>query len=116
MTMALRWKVLGSWAAFSADRWVRSTSGMIVLWTVLGFTAMRMDNFAHGGGLLTGAVLGAVFVGTSTRPTAVKLAALGAFTLALLALLAAAAHRWPGEKSVWEDYQNALRNRGTDAT
>jgi rhomboid protease GluP len=114
MTMALRWKVLGSWQAFTADRWVRSTGGMIVLWTVLGFTAMRMDNFAHGGGFLTGAVLGAVFVGTTARPRAVKAAALGAFVVALLGLLAAAAHRWPGEKSAWEDYQTALQVRGLD--
>lgn len=115
MTMALRWRVLGSWEAFTADRWVRSTGGMIVLWTVLGFTAMRMDNFAHGGGFLTGAILGAVFVGTSTKSKATKTIALGAFVLALVALLGAAAHRWPGEKSLWEEYESDLRTRGLGA-
>ncbi len=111
MTMALRWKVLGSWEAFTADRWVRSTGGMIVLWTVLGFTVMHFDNFAHGGGLLTGVVLGAVFVGTAAKPRSVKIVALGAFLVALGLLLGAAAHRWPGEKSAWEDYQTRLRER-----
>jgi rhomboid protease GluP len=107
MTMALRWKVLGSWAAFIADGWVRSTGSMIVVWTILGFTAMSMDNFAHLGGLLTGGVLGAVFVSTHSKPRSAKIAALAAYVVALVCLLAAAAHRWPGEKSRVEAYENA---------
>lgn len=109
MTMALRYRVLGGFEAFAADRWVRSTSGMIVIWIVLGFTAMRMDNFAHGGGFLSGAALGAVFVATGKRSGLVKAAAVAAFLVAVGALLGAAAHRWPGETSAWALYEQAAR-------
>jgi rhomboid protease GluP len=105
MTMALRWRALGGFEAFVADRWVRSTASMIVLWTVIGVAAKMMDNFAHGGGFLTGAVVGAVLVGTATQPRWVKVLAIIAFLVALTTLLAAAAHRWPGERSMWEEYQ-----------
>jgi rhomboid protease GluP len=111
MTMALRWKVLGSWAKFTADGWVRSTGSMIVVWTILGFTAMSMDNFAHLGGLLTGGVLGAVFVGTSPRPRSAKIMALSAYVVGLACLLGAAAHRWPWEKSRVEDFETAHGGR-----
>jgi rhomboid protease GluP len=104
ITLALRWRELGSWAAFTADRWVRSTAVTIVIWTVLGFTAMRMDNFAHGGGLLTGVVMGAVLVRTPSLRAGSRVALWGAFAAVMLALLASAAHRWPGEESIWESF------------
>jgi rhomboid protease GluP len=105
MTMALRWRVLGSWEAFIADGWVRSTGSMIVVWFILGFTAMSMDNFAHLGGLLTGSFLGAVFVATSSKPRSTKIAGVVAYVVALACCLGAAAHRWPGEKSRVEAYE-----------
>jgi hypothetical protein len=100
MTMALRWKMLGSWAAFSADPWVRRLGGTLALWMVLG-TFMNFDNYAHGGGFATGALLGAVLLGGKMSLSA-RRAALGAFVVALALLLASAAHRWQGETSVWE--------------
>jgi rhomboid protease GluP len=109
VTLALRWRVLGSWAAFTADRWVRSTAVTIVIWTVLGFTAMRMDNFAHGGGLLTGLLMGALFVWTPKLGPAGRIAAWCGFAVFMLGLLGAAAHRWPGETSIWEKYEDAVR-------
>jgi rhomboid protease GluP len=106
MTMALRYAVLGNWQAFTADRWVRSTGGTLVIWTILGFTAVRMDNFAHGGGFLTGAALGLVFVGGRAWSKAGKRLALAGFLVALGLFMAAAAHHWPGEASIWERYAN----------
>jgi rhomboid protease GluP len=101
-TMVLRWKVVGSWRTFRADPWVRRTTGTIVLWTILGFTVLSIDNFAHGGGFVTGAALSAVLVGgRSLKPWQKRLAP-GVFFVAFVGLLAAAVHRWPGESSVWE--------------
>jgi hypothetical protein len=80
-----------------------------VVWTVLGFTVMRFDNYAHGGGLVAGLALGAVFVGTRTRAQATKVAALVVYVAGLAGLLGAAAHRWPGEQSSWEAWQEELK-------
>jgi rhomboid protease GluP len=113
VTLALRWRALGSWEAFKADRWVRSTAVTIVLWTVLGFTAVRMDNFAHGGGLLTGALLGVILVRGPSMKRAARVVAWVAFGVAFASLLAAAAHRWPGETSVWLDYEQAVHAAGS---
>jgi rhomboid protease GluP len=102
MTMALRWRVLGSWNAFQADPWVRRTAGMLVIWTIVGFTALRMDNFAHGGGFVTGVALAAALIGGGSLSKTQRALALGVFLAAFALLLGAAAHRWPGESSVWE--------------
>jgi rhomboid protease GluP len=113
LTLALRWRALGSWEAFKADRWVRSTAVTIVLWTVLGFTAVRMDNFAHGGGLLTGGLLGVILVRSPSLKPPARVAAWAGFGVLFAALLAAAAHRWPGETSVWLDYEEAVHAAGS---
>lgn len=55
-TLAIRRLQLGSFAAFKSDRAVRSTLVNIAIWTVIGLTALRMDNSAHFGGLVTGAL------------------------------------------------------------
>jgi rhomboid protease GluP len=110
VTMVLRWKMLGSWDAFTRDPWVRRLGSTLVLWMVLG-TFMNFDNYAHGGGFVTGALLGYVLVGGRSMAPAQRRAALGAFVVAFGLLLAAAAHRWPGESSVWE---NATTVRETE--
>jgi branched-subunit amino acid ABC-type transport system permease component len=82
---------------------------MIVIWTVIGFTAVRMDNFAHGGGFLTGGLMGALFVWTPKQKPVARVAAWVAFAVFMAGLLAAAAHRWPGQTSIWEKYDEAVR-------
>ncbi len=56
LTLVLRRRMLENWDAFFSDRAVRSTLINIGLWTVLGLTALPMDNYAHGGGLVVGAL------------------------------------------------------------
>jgi rhomboid protease GluP len=102
ITMALRWRVLGSWDAFVADPWIRRTAGILVVWTIIGWG--RFDNFAHGGGLLTGAVMGALFVRQRALSVPRQVALWTAFALSMGLLLAAAAHPWPGEQSIWQQY------------
>ena len=53
-TLILRYRVLGNFAAFTRDRFVRSNLVTMGIWTAIGLTAINMDNFAHGGGLLVG--------------------------------------------------------------
>jgi rhomboid protease GluP len=101
MTMAIRWKMLGGWSAFSSDPWVRRLGGTLAIWMVLG-SVLHFDNYAHGGGFVTGALLGLVFVAGGTTSKAGRAVLLGAYVAALALLLVAAAHRWPGETSVWE--------------
>lgn len=64
-TLVLRYRVLGSFAAFTRDRFVRSNMANMAIWTVIGLTAVRMDNFAHGGGLVVGTA--ATLAATSSR-------------------------------------------------
>jgi rhomboid protease GluP len=107
MTMALRWKMLGSWSAFTADPWVRRLGGTLVLWMVLG-TYLNFDNYAHGGGFATGALLGFCFVGAPSLSKEGRSTLIGAFVVALGALVAVAAHHWPWESSVWEAYRSQM--------
>jgi rhomboid protease GluP len=106
ITFALRWRVLGGWNAFVADPWIRRTAGILVVWTIIGWNTF--DNFAHGGGLLTGAVMGALFVREPSLAVPRRILEWSAFAVVMGLLLAAAAHRWPGERSVWQAYE-ALR-------
>lgn len=55
-TLAIRRYQLGSFAAFKSDRAVRSTFLNIAIWTAIGLTALNMDNAAHFGGLVAGAL------------------------------------------------------------
>ena len=107
MTMALRWNVLGSWNAFTADPWVRRLGGTLVLWMVIG-TYLNFDNFAHAGGFVTGALLGFCFVGIPSLSKEGRATLIGAFLVALGALLVVAAHRWPWEASMWEEYRSRM--------
>jgi len=84
-TLALRYRVLGSAAAFVRDRFVRSNFVNMAIWTVIGLTAVRMDNFAHGGGLVVGTLT--TLAATSTRPRAAWAAS--ASLLAVVVTLAA---------------------------
>jgi rhomboid protease GluP len=55
--LVMRRRMLPSWGVFFRDRPVRSTLVSIAVWTVVGLTVVAMDNFAHLGGLVTGAVV-----------------------------------------------------------
>jgi hypothetical protein len=82
-TLVLRRRALPDWRAFWADPAARHTLRNIVFWTILGLTAVPMDNFAHAGGLAGG--LAVAWAMTAPWPrrrlmTATALA-LAAFTL-----------------------------------
>ncbi len=55
--LVLERRIAPSWAAFSASPLTRATVRGVLLWFVLGAVALPMDNYAHGGGLVTGAAV-----------------------------------------------------------
>jgi rhomboid protease GluP len=55
VTLVLWRRALPSWDDFFRNRAVRSILINIGVWTVIGLTAVAMDNYAHGGGLVVGA-------------------------------------------------------------
>jgi rhomboid protease GluP len=55
-TLAIRGQQLGTLSDFFADRGVRATLANIGIWTVIGLTAIRMNHYAHFGGLVVGAI------------------------------------------------------------
>jgi rhomboid protease GluP len=85
-TLAIRYRQLGSFHAFTRDRFVRANLVNMAIWTVIGLTAVSMDNFAHGGGLVVGTA--AALAATSRRRRAAAWASVGAATLALVVLAA----------------------------
>jgi rhomboid protease GluP len=87
-TLVLRLRMLPTWRAFWEDRGIRSTLISIGIWTAIGLTALRMDNAAHFGGLVVGAV--ATWLLTSRAPRNGWLA----FGAAFAALFVGAAHPW----------------------
>lgn len=56
-TLVLRYRVLGDIREFVRDRFVRSNVMNMAIWTAIGIYAINMDNFAHGGGLVVGALV-----------------------------------------------------------
>lgn len=66
--LAIRRRRLPSFAAAWADPPTRSTLGTIAIWTVIGMTALPMNNRAHIGGLVAGAVATWLFTGRRQGP------------------------------------------------
>jgi len=85
--LALRYRALGTLKAFAADRGVRRTALMMGIWLLLGATVVAMDNFAHLGGLISGALLG---LALTRGPRAVL-----ATTAALALFVGSALVPWP---------------------
>ncbi len=84
-TLVLRYRQLGSLRAFTRDRFVRSNVANMAIWTAIGLTAIHMDNFAHGGGLVVGT---AAALAATSRRGRVAWAAVLAGTSALVVLAA----------------------------
>jgi rhomboid protease GluP len=67
ITLVLYRRRLVTWSAFFEAREVRQILMTAALWTVVGLTAISMDNFAHGGGLLTGVAAGWLLTAKQSR-------------------------------------------------
>ena len=67
-TFAIRRRLFPSWAAFWADRGVRSVALQVGIWTAIGFQ-IHLDNAAHLGGLVAGSLAAWLF--TSPSPAQV---------------------------------------------
>ncbi|MCL2725496.1 MAG: rhomboid family intramembrane serine protease [Polyangiaceae bacterium] len=108
--LALRRRSLPSFAAFFRDPPTRSILVNIGIWTVIGSTALAMDNAAHFGGLLVG--FGATWMMTARR-VGVWSAIFGA---AFAALLVTAARPWhvptPGEVKTMTEFAVAYAEGG----
>jgi membrane associated rhomboid family serine protease len=85
--LALYYVNLRSWSSFFAHREVRSILTNIGVWTVLGLTMMKMDNYAHFGGLAFGALFGWLFVGVPRLSLFRRVASWGIVVSALLAVI-----------------------------
>jgi rhomboid protease GluP len=68
--LVVRYRILGTFQAWQADRMVRSVLGQIALWTLLGLVALPMSNAGHFGGLVTGVLVTLFF----TRHARVRVA------------------------------------------
>lgn len=100
-TLVLRYRVLGDIKEFVRDRFVRSNVINMAIWTAIGLYAINMDNFAHGGGLVIGAL--ATIVATTAPPRRkVGWAAVGAFVAAFVVVTAR-----PGWKPTGDDGEAA---------
>lgn len=86
--LAIRYRTLGSFEAFTKDRGVRATVGQIAIWTVLGIVAIPMSQSAHFGGFITGGLATLAQLRLRRAP------AWAAFSVALLALCVAATRPW----------------------
>jgi rhomboid protease GluP len=58
VTLMIAYRHLGSWSQFWTNPWVLSTVRSTVVWILIGIFAVRMDNFAHVGGLIFGLLAG----------------------------------------------------------
>jgi rhomboid protease GluP len=87
-------RTLPSWSAFFRERGVRAQLVYMALWMVLGSTALRMDNYAHVGGLVWGGIFAWVLtVGQRVSP-ARRLAGIATATAMLALTVVAAARPW----------------------
>jgi rhomboid protease GluP len=100
-TLVLRYRVLGNIGEFVRDRFVRSNVMNMAIWTAIGIYAINMDNFAHGGGLVVGAL---VTLAATAAPARRKIGWGAAF--ALVAAFAVVTAR-PGWKPTGEDAKAA---------
>jgi membrane associated rhomboid family serine protease len=89
-TLALRRRQLPSFAAAWTDPPTRATLVNIGIWTVIGLTAMPMNNRAHAGGLVAGALATWSFVG----PVPLRPRLWAAYTVLFASLLVAATRPW----------------------
>jgi membrane associated rhomboid family serine protease len=87
-TLALRRRQLPSFAAAFADPPTRATLLSIGIWTAIGMTALPMNNRAHLGGLVGGALATWVFTARRQAPLWI------AYGLAFAALLVMATRPW----------------------
>jgi hypothetical protein len=87
----LRYRVLGDIKEFVRDRFVRSNVMNMAIWTGIGLYAVNMDNFAHGGGLVVGALV--TFAATLPPPRR-KIAWAGAVALVAASVVVVARPGW----------------------
>lgn len=88
-TFAIRRRLFPSWAAFWADRGVRSVALQVGIWTAIGFQ-IHLDNAAHLGGLVAGALAAWLF----TSPSPARSRGWVALAAGLAALFVFAARPW----------------------
>ncbi|GAC1352064.1 MAG: hypothetical protein NVSMB1_11230 [Polyangiales bacterium] len=101
VTFAIRYDRLGSLRAFVNDRAIRSMVMMTGIWIVLGFSAIRMDNFAHIGGLFFGVIVGALYTRTAGWDRFARTTAWGMAMTLFLFMAVAASKRWPRQQARW---------------
>lgn len=72
ITLAVLYRSIGNLSDFLKDPGVRSTLFNLAILAVLGATVMPLDNWAHGGGLVSGGVMGLLLVEDAKRRARAK--------------------------------------------
>jgi membrane associated rhomboid family serine protease len=88
MTLAFLYRTAGSWRGFLSDAEARGILRMTGIWFLLGLTmVVRMDNYAHLGGLFLGAGCGLVLGSKRRQLRAAWVAGLAAYIVVWIALV-----------------------------
>jgi rhomboid protease GluP len=88
MTLAFLYRSAGSWRGFKSDADVRWILKMTAIWFLIGAVQIvRMDNWAHGGGLVFGVACGFVLGSKRRQLRAAWVAGLGAYILVWTAVV-----------------------------
>jgi rhomboid protease GluP len=106
--LVIRWRTFPGWTEFINDRGVRSILTSIIVWAIIGATALAMDNLAHFGGLFAGALIAAVML-VPRGPTARRVAAACAAVVLGVLVVAAARPRWRADRDRDQVYAWAMR-------
>ncbi|HLY75231.1 MAG TPA: rhomboid family intramembrane serine protease [Planctomycetota bacterium] len=58
VTLMIQYRRLGTWGLFWSDPYVYSILRMTIIWVLIGIFLIRVDNYAHVGGLIFGIMAG----------------------------------------------------------
>lgn len=73
VALMIAYRNLGSWSAFFANPGVLYILRTTAIWMVLGLVAIRMDNFAHVGGLFFGLLAGYAMLPSPEHPESLRI-------------------------------------------
>jgi rhomboid protease GluP len=91
--LMISYRRLGGFDAFLSDPQVLWTLKMLALWFVIGMFLIRMDNYAHLGGLIFGAIIGFVITRDASPGDPAQIALYAGMALVWLAVVGASLNR-----------------------
>jgi rhomboid protease GluP len=89
VTLSILYRRAGSWDSFISNPFVKQVLVNTAIWVVIGFTALRMDNYAHLGGFVFGIPAGLIVESRRGRNRRLWIAGLAAYILVWLGVVVA---------------------------